>query len=301
MFIASPSGSPITPDVSGALEYCARATRTHARTFYFASRFLPKEKRQACYAVYAFCRYMDDIADQTEGDTQDPQERHHLLNLWERHLEEVYLGKTVSHPIMIAWAHIMHRYHIPIDHALTLIDGVRSDLNFTPLPTWDALADYCYKVASVVGLMTARIFRFQRDEALEYAQDLGTALQITNILRDVGEDALRGRIYFPTEDLRRFSVREDDILQHRLTDEFVHLMRHYIEKARNLYAEADKGIALLARDSRFTVRLMSTNYRRILDRIERNKYDVFTRRASVSLFRKITSIPAIALRMAWKG
>lgn len=301
MFISSSSYRLATPEILQALEYCEQVTRTHAKTFYFASMFLPREKRQACYSVYAFCRYIDDIADQPGEEAIGDVDRQNLLDLWTLHLRDIYLGKRVTHPIMIAWAHTMKTYHIPIDHALMLIEGVRMDLSFVPIRTFEELEIYCYKVASVVGLMTARIFRFTKPEALDHARHLGTAMQLTNILRDVGEDWERGRIYLPQEDMEAFGLSPTDLSRRSVTPSFRSLMQFSISRARLFYDRAEAGISMLEKDSRFTVRLMATNYRNILDDIERHDYDVFSRRAHVSFARKLVSIPTVLVHSVWKN
>jgi 15-cis-phytoene synthase len=279
-----------------AYRYCRRVTNRHAKTFSIAAHFLPAHKREACYAVYAFCRYMDDIADRILSGENALQARMQQLTLWEEDMRAATLGEHRDHPVLLAWGDTVQRFHIPWEYAQTLIDGVRSDLVFTRMRTFDELEVYCYKVASVVGLMTARIFEFDRMEALEHARDLGTAMQLTNILRDVGEDMRNGRIYIPTDDLAAFGLDDDDIRAARVDTRFRSMMRFQIARARAFYARADQGIPMLHPDSQLTVQLMSSNYRRILDVIERNDYDVFTRRASLSFAAKAAVIPSLAYK-----
>lgn len=280
-----------------AYRYCRRVTNRHAKTFSIAAHFLPAHKREACYAVYAFCRYMDDIADRILSGENALQARMQQLALWEDDMRAATLGEhRDDHPVLLAWSDTVRRFHIPWEYAQTLIDGVRSDLVFVRMRTFEELETYCYKVASVVGLMTARIFEFDRMEALDHARDLGTAMQLTNILRDVGEDMRNGRIYIPTDDLAAFSLTDDDIRAARVDGRFRAMMRSQIERARAFYARADEGIPMLHPDSQLTVQLMSSNYRRILDVIERNDYDVFTRRASLSLAAKAAVIPSLAYK-----
>ncbi len=278
--------------------YCRRITRTHAKTFFIASHFLPAPKRDGCYAVYAFCRYMDDIADRIMSGENAQQARMQQLDLWEQDLRAAIEGERRDHPVLRAWSDTVRRYHIPWEYAKTLIDGVRSDLTFTGIDTFEELEKYCYAVASVVGLMTTCIFEYDRPEALSHARDLGTAMQLTNILRDVGEDSRNGRIYIPAEDLAAFDLTEDDIHAGRIDTRFRSMMRYQIQRARSFYARADQGIPMLHPDSRLTVHLMSSNYRRILNAIEHNDYDVFTRRAHLSFAAKAAIIPQLALKMA---
>lgn len=290
----SASGSDRT--LREAYRYCRRVTHRHAKTFSVAAHFLPVQKRDACYAVYAFCRYMDDIADRILSGENALQARMQQLDLWEADVRGATLGEHQGHPVLVAWSDTVRRFHIPWEYAQTLIDGVRSDLVFERMRTFEELETYCYKVASVVGLMTTRIFGFDRIEALDHARDLGTAMQLTNILRDVGEDARNGRIYIPTDDLAAFGLTDDDIHAGRVDDRFRAMMRSQIARARATYARADEGIPMLHPDSQLTVQLMSSNYRRILDVIERNDYDVFTRRASLSLAAKAAVIPSLAFK-----
>ena len=281
------------PPVEAAYEYCRALTYTYAKTFYFASYFLPKHKRAACYAVYAFCRYADDLVDNSPTD-----EGHftgmavHLVNEWKSALSSVYAKNPGTNPVMIAWADVLDRFRIPRNLPEELIEGVLMDTYTNRFNTFDELYIYCYKVASVVGLMTSEIFGYSSPDALPHAIDLGIAMQLTNIARDIGEDAAINRIYIPKEELERFKISEGDILQNRRSESFKKLMQFQIKRAHSYYDSADKGIPYLDHDSRLTVQLMSTNYRRILGCIEKNEYDVFKKRASLSLMQKATAIPA---------
>lgn len=296
--IASPDiiGPPV--DLRAAYEHCRAVTMQHAKTFYFASIFLAKRKREACYAVYAFCRYVDDLVDceAAKGEVDDEAVTVALAR-WRSALDAAHVGTVEARPDIVAWVDTMERYSI--DRALPelLIEGVMSDMRpSVRYATFDELYDYCYKVASVVGLMTSEIFGYSNRAALDYAVDLGIAMQLTNILRDVGEDLANNRIYLPAEELDRYGVDEHELRQGRATSAVQQLLRFQIDRARGYYARADRGIAMLERDSRLTVALMSTNYRRILDAIEGNRYDVFSRRASIPLYRKLVSVPTLWYR-----
>ncbi len=294
--------STITLDA--AYEVCRRVTFTHAKTFYFASHFIPKHKRAACYAVYAFCRYVDDIVDvaMERGDvTRDDAVR--LVEQWRSDVSALYDPSTTpsaasndrtyeSRAVLLAWEDTLSRYHIPRHLPEELIEGVLMDTTFTRFNTYDELRDYCYKVASVVGLMTSEIFGFTDQRAVPHAIDLGIAMQLTNIIRDVKEDAERGRIYFPEEEYRRFNVSADDLNHGRWSENMRDLIRWQVERADALYTSADLGIPYLDADSRLTVQLMSTNYRKILRVVESMDYNVFKGRASTSLLQKIASIPS---------
>ena len=274
--------------LDAAYEYCRGVTREHARSFSFCARFLPPAKRRAIHAVYALCRYVDDVVDRAgAAPDRDPRE---TLEAWRTRLRD---AGPDDHPALRAWRDASATFGIDAALAEELMRGVLMDLSQVRYATYADLEVYCYRVASVVGLMTSEIFGYSDPQALERAAALGLAMQLTNICRDVGEDAALGRIYLPRDELSRFGVDESAILERRLDDRFVDLMRFQIERARRLYADAEPGIAQLSRDSRFTVLLSSRLYGRILDRIERNGYDVLSRRAYVPLHLKIAAVPAV--------
>ena len=280
----------IAPDVRAAYERCRAITQDASKTFYLASLFLAGEKRRAVWAVYAFCRTADDVVDRTApaGD------RLHALAELERKLVAAYAGDA-SEPIFIAYADAARRFGIPIEPALALLRGARMDVTIRRYATYEELCEYCYLVASTVGLLVSPILGYASPEALEYGILLGRAMQLTNILRDVGEDALMGRIYLPAEDLARFGYPEGRVFEQAVDDRFVALMRFEIERVRALYAQAEPGIAMLSAESRYTVRLALSLYRRILRAIERNDYNVFTRRAYVPLRSKLATALAVAI------
>jgi phytoene synthase len=291
--------------ISAAYEVCRRVTRTHAKTFYAASHFIPAEKRNACYAVYAFCRYVDDIVDvaMERGDvTREDAVR--LVEQWRNEVGQVYSGdrhKGANAPdmahqdraaVLLAWEDTLQKYHIPRHLPEELIEGVLMDTTITRFATYAELEVYCYKVASVVGLMTSEIFGYSSPDALSYAVDLGIAMQLTNIIRDVKEDAVRGRIYLAHEDMVRYEVSEQDILTNRFTKNVRGLVAEYIRRADVLYRKADTGIAMLESSSMVTVLLMSRNYQKILRVVEGMDYNVFLRRASIGLLPKLMAVPS---------
>lgn len=289
------------PQVESAFEYCREVSWKHAKTFYFATHFLPPPKRRAVHAVYALCRYVDDIVDHSEDKlsrkslTKDKIIL--LINKWRSDIELCYGGVLIDHPIMIAWHDTLKKYHIPKNLPLELIDGVCMDLKQNRYETFDELYTYCYKVASVVGLMTSEIFGYSSEESLKHAIELGIAMQLTNILRDVGEDAQKGRIYLPLEDLKRFNITEAEVLNGTISENFINLMKFEIERARNYYNESEKGIAMLSQDSRLAVKVSHDNYSRILRRIEEINYDVFKQRAFVSNTKKLALLPYMWLKV----
>ncbi len=286
--------------LGSAYRYCREIAKHHAKTFYLATLFLPKPQQKPIFAIYALLRTVDDLVD----NAQDQLEAGHItrtdinrmLEEWMEKLRNCYQGKHGGDPIMMAWHDTLLRCHIPIELPLELIEGVAMDIEFNPFQTFDELYVYCYKVASVVGLMTSEIFGYSDRRALRHAIDLGIAMQLTNILRDVGEDIDRGRIYIPLEDLERFGYSREEFMQKTMNERFRKLMQFQIERARNYYLSADEGIPMLEKRSRFAVAISSVNYGNILTAIEENGYDVFTKRAYRSFTQKISTIPHVWLK-----
>jgi phytoene synthase len=271
-----------------AYRYCDALTQAHSRTFYLASDLLPSAKRSAVRALYAFCRVSDDLVDQ---DGVDPQAK---LNTWRSLALAAQPG--THDPVALAWADVRARYHIPGRYAEQLIDGVARDLTGAHYATFDELAVYCYGVASTVGLMVMHIIGFADAEAIPYAIKLGVALQLTNILRDVGEDWQAGRLYLPQDELAAFGLSDADIgaaSAGEMDERWRDFMRFQVERARRIYAEAMPGIALLDPDGRFAIGAAAELYRGILDDIEAHGYDVFSRRARVSTWGKLRRLPGI--------
>lgn len=273
--------------VEESFRYCRSLAYKHAKTFYFASYFLPKEKRNACYAIYAFCRTIDDIVDASPNTLDHEKLASTSLDTWRSLLSG---SSSTSSEIVPAWNKTVLQYSLDPSLAAELIDGVAMDLTVKRYKRYQDLLGYCYKVASVVGLLTKNIYGGHSDEATKYAVDLGLAMQLTNIIRDVGEDAERGRIYLAREDILRFGLSEDSILRRERNPSTIQLLKEYMNRADKLYESANRGIPLLDRDSQLTVQLMSTNYQQILRCIERNEYQVFDKRASVSFFGKILGV-----------
>lgn len=283
--------------IADSYQFCRLVTLRHAKTFYFASRFLSHNKRNACYAVYAFCRYVDDLIDQQvahSGGIADGAAIQRTIAQWQCDLDRVYAGDSGATPVMVAWGDTLRRYNISRNLPDELIEGVMMDLRpAVRYRTFDELYTYCYKVASVVGLMTSEIFRYSNPAALNHAVDLGIAMQLTNILRDVGEDWRMNRIYLPQQELQAFGLDDNAVARGKVTLEFRRLMEFQIERANSYYRSAQRGIRMLEPDSRLTVTLMSRNYQGILEAIRRNNYNVFTQRASVPLPRKLLSVPKL--------
>lgn len=274
--------------------YCRRITRHHAKTFSFALRFLPRPKWDAVCTVYAFCRYADDIIDEAPAGSRKEAVAAAIAR-WRDDLVAVYEGRTVEHPIMIAWADMLRDYPVPQEYALELITGVSTDLQRSRYETFSDLETYCYQVASVVGLMTIEIFGYSDPLTSDFAVKHGIAMQLTNIIRDVGEDAGKDRIYLPQDELARFGCAEEDFLAGKMTPAFIELMKFQIARARQYYAEAFRAIHLLNPDSQMCVKLMGAIYSDILTAVERNGYNVFDHRAFVPLTGKLLKVPRLYL------
>jgi phytoene synthase len=267
---------------------CSEIARAHGRTFFLASRFLPPDRRRAIHAIYAYCRIADDIADRST----DIVTAARTLDAWERQLDEP------TDPIAVAFAAVRARHNVPRAAARELLAGVRMDLAPSRFATWDDLRLYCYRVAGTVGLMVAPILGCQDDEALPHAVDLGIAMQLTNILRDIGEDARRGRIYLPLEDLAAFDCNPEEIVRGRPSGRFADLLAFEIARARALYADARRGLPALSPSGRLTAMAGSELYATILTRIEEMDYNVLEARAHVSTRRKLCALPGIAVTFA---
>ena len=288
-------------DLEKAFEYCKSVTKLHAKSFYFAAKFLPQHKRRAVYPIYAFCRHVDDEIDEiSEGNEAEAFE---TVERWKSDLKEVYFPAKPQNCkkamngnqefVLLAWQDLLKTYKIPQNLPLELIQGVLMDTTIKRYETFEELYVYCYRVASTVGLMSSEILGYADEKALEYAEAMGIAMQLTNILRDIKEDAAMNRIYLPQEDLRRFNVTETQIFANEFDKNFRELMKFQIARAREFYAKGEKGIGLLEKDSRFTVLLASRIYAKILDEIEKQNYDIFTKRAYTTKSQKIFSIPKI--------
>ena len=251
-------------------------TKSSNTSFYYSFSLLPRQKREAIHAVYAFCRYTDDIVD--EG--TDQQSKVLRLRRWRLELGRALRGRS-SYVILNQLGATARKFNIPVDHFYDLIRGMEMDLIKTRYETYDELYRYCYLVASTVGLMCRQIFGYRNDSTRDYAVNLGIALQLTNILRDIKEDAKRGRIYIPAEDLRRFSYREEDLLACRYTPEFVNLMRFECERASRYFDIARAALGNEDKRFFFAARIMWSIYAHTLQRIKRSNYNVFERRISV--------------------
>ena len=265
--------------------YCRRIVRRHARTFWLASHFLPDAKRRAAFALYAFCRVADDLVDEAAaGRVSDVSAE---LASYRLRLENALAGRP-SDPVFRELAVAAATYQVPHPVLVELLDGVARDCAPVRYESWRALSGYCEGVASSVGEMCTYVFgvdgdELVRDRALRHARTLGVAMQLTNILRDVGEDGRQGRCYLPAEDLAAHGLSAAEVLRGDLAEDprWTALMAFEIARARQLYAEAIPGIALLQADARRCAHACAVGYAGILEAIERNRYDSFSTRASL--------------------
>ena len=257
--------------VAAAYDHCEALTRGARSSFYWGFRLLPSDRRRALSAVYAFCRAADDIADEP-ADRADPAR---LLARWRAELAAAYAGRP-RHPIGVALADTVQRFPISESHFAAVIDGVAMDLARDRYDRWDAdLERYCHGVASAVGLIAIEIFGYKDQSARDYAIHLGLAFQLTNILRDVAEDARRGRIYLPREDMERFGCREADVLAGRVTDAFRAVMAFECARAGEYYGRARFSLAEEDRQALAPAEAMRLIYEQLLRRVVFLRYDVF--------------------------
>ncbi len=247
-----------------------KVTRGSGSNFYYAFLFLPKQKREAIYAVYAFCRLSDDLVDEANagGDAAA------ALTRWRKELD-ITFQDSVGHPVIVAVGQVARRFNIPKVYFEELLNGMEMDLRRSRYATFDELYSYCYRVASVVGLICIEIFGYTNPRVKEYAERLGIAFQLTNIVRDVAVDAKRGRIYLPQDELRQFGYSEDELRAGVYNDAFVELMRFQCERARGYFHSASLALPSEDRRSLLAAEIMRAIYYRLLLRIEQERYNVF--------------------------
>jgi phytoene synthase len=268
-------------------DYCQQKAAASGSSFYYSFLFLPPERRRAITALYAYCREVDDAVDETS----DESVARTKLAWWRKEVAAMLSG-TPTHPVTKALLPHLATYALDGKHLVAIIDGMEMDLNQTRYLDYPALKRYCWHVASVVGILSASIFGATRKETLEYAERLGLAFQLTNIIRDVGEDARKGRIYLPVNELQQFGVTAADLLNARHNDNFEKLMAFQAERAQKTY---DEAFALLPKEDRRAQRpglIMASIYRTLLTEIENDKYHVLEHRISLTPLRK--------LWLAWK-
>jgi phytoene synthase len=267
--------------------YCEQKLAESGSSFAYSFRFLPPPRRQAITALYAFCREVDDVVDEVT----EPTVARTKLAWWRREIAAVF-GGTPQHPVALALAAVVGRYPLPREHFDAVIDGMEMDLEHTRYLDFASLERYCHRVAGVVGLLSAEIFGYQDPGTRTYARELGIGFQLTNIVRDVGEDAQRGRIYLPQDELRRFGVGDGDIFGRRTTPAFASLMAFQVERARTYYARAFAALPERDRRAQRPGLMMAAVYRALLTEIERDGYRVLDRR--------VTLAPLYKAWIAWK-
>ncbi len=277
-------------DLDEAYEACAQITRDASTNFYYAFLTLPKDQRRAIYATYAFCRLCDDIVD--EPDRDDPATE--LAQVRVR-LGEAYEGDE-SGPIWTALADSQRRFGIGKDHYAAVIDGCEMDLTRSRYETFDDLVEYCKKVASAVGLVCIEVCGYEDQDAVQHAVDLGIAMQLTNVTRDVAEDAANGRIYLPQEELSRFGYTEEELLAGKVNGSFRELVRFQVSRAREYFERGNRLFPLLDRRSRACPQAMAEVYMGILDKIEDADFDVMSSRIRLSKRTKFTLAARLWLR-----
>lgn len=268
---------PMTPE-----EYCQQKAASSGSSFYYSFLFLPPNRRQAITALYAFCREVDDVVDECS----DPQIAASKLVWWRQELDRLYAGRP-EHPVTQALQRVLPEFNLPQEQLLEIIDGMEMDLQQTRYLDFKALSLYCYRVASVVGLLAAEIFGHTDRQTLKYAHDLGMAFQLTNIIRDVGEDARRGRIYLPLDELKRFDVPVADILAARHSENFRKLMEFQIERAEHYYTQAMSQLPDVDRKAQRPGLVMAAIYRTLLEEIKRDECRVLNQRTSLTPLRKL--------------
>ncbi len=295
-------------DIAQAYDHCQRIARERAKNFYYAFRTLPRDKRRALYAVYAYCRLCDDIAD----DDMPIESKRRMFADTRALLERALAAAAEAHPArastaalppeFAALSHAVARYHISTIHFFDVLDGVESDLVKTRYANFGELREYCRKVASAVGLICIEVFGFQDPRAPRYATDMGIALQLTNILRDIKEDAARDRIYIPQDEMAECGVGERELKDGVMSDGFRALMRRQTARARAHYERSRPLFEMVEPESRTCLRSLHAAYSAILNRIERSGFDVYSRRIGLSAAEKLFIIARLwadgALRAA---
>ena len=263
-------------------EYCQQKAAASGSSFYYSFMFLPPPRRRAITALYAFCREVDDVVDEV----RDPEVANAKLAWWRRETALVFAGQP-THPVAVELQSIVGEFDLPAAHFQTVIDGTAMDLAQHRYLDFTELELYCHRVAGVVGLMSAEIFGYVDPATKGYARDLGVAFQLTNIIRDVGEDARRGRIYLPQDELQRFGVAPSALLRGEYSSEFRHLMRFQAARAQTWYERAFAQLPAQDRKAQRTGLVMAAIYRTLLDEIALDGYKVLDRRTSLTPLRKL--------------
>jgi phytoene synthase len=274
---------PVAPTVDEAYAFCRSIAHRYGSNFSVGFRFLPPVKRKAVYAAYAWCRWADDIADEPSDSAESVLDR---LAAWQSELDATYAGSP-SHPITIALADALQHFAIPKSAFVALVDGCRQDMIKTRYQTFDELLQYCELVASSISDISLAIYGYRTPAALDYGRNLATALQLTNVTRDVGDDLDRDRVYLPQEELARFGVTESDLFARKENDAVRRLIEFQIERASSYFRAAEPLVRELSFDARFPTLLMGGIYATVLARLRSNPLVVLRKRLSLSRVEKI--------------
>lgn len=294
------SSVSVQASLEQAFEACRAETAQWAKTFYLGTLLMPPEKRRAIWAIYVWCRRTDEIMDSPEASKQPKEELIRQLDTWEVSTRRLFQGE-VKTDLDLVMADTIERFNQPLQPYLDMIDGMRMDLEMTRYQDFEELKTYCYRVAGTVGVMSQSVMGVDSSytsapwseaaDTTNSAVALGIANQLTNILRDVGEDRFRGRIYLPLEDLQRFSYSEKELMEGVVNDRWISLMKFQIQRARDWFQRSEDGVRFLCADARWPVWTSLRLYRGILDAIEANGYDVFNKRAYVPKYKKFLDLP----------
>jgi phytoene synthase len=277
---------PVSPSVDEAYAFCRDVAHRYGSNFSVGFRFLPPVKRRAVYAAYAWCRWADDIADEPSDSPASVRER---LNAWQGELDNTYAGRP-SHPVTIALGDALQHFAIPKSAFIALVDGCRQDMVKTRYETFEELLGYCELVASSISDISLAIYGYKTAAAIDHGRNLATALQLTNVTRDVGDDLDRDRVYIPREELERFGVTERDLFERRETDAMRRLIEFQIERATGYFRAAEPLIRELSFDARFPTLLMGGVYATVLAKLRRDPLVVLRKRLSLSRVQKLMVI-----------
>ncbi len=265
-----------------AYKYCRNLTIKADSNFALGFRFLPKHKRNAIYALYAFNRCADDFVDEES----DPLRKKELIEKWDYNLEQCYKNETDNHPVLIAFSDAVRKFNIPKKPFKDAILGFKMDLEINRYNTFEELKVYCERVAGTISIMSLCVFGLLDDKAYQFGDDLSMALQLTNIIRDVGKDVGKNRIYIPIKEMNKFNYSEDELLSGTINENFIKLMKFQIKRAKSYFEKAENLIPLINTDARLTTILMAGVYLNVLRQVEKNNYDVFNKFARVSKLKK---------------
>jgi 15-cis-phytoene synthase len=263
-------------------EYCQEKAAASGSSFYYSFLFLPEARRRAITALYAFCREVDDVVDETS----DAGLARTKIAWWRQEVAQIYHGRP-QHPVARALSDVVEPFELEESRLQEILDGMEMDLDYNAYPDFEALKVYCHRVAGVVGILAARIFGYTDPRTLDYAADLGLAFQLTNIIRDVGEDARRGRIYLPLHELAQFGVTSEDIAHSRETERFRELMEFQISRAQSYYEQAFSKLPAADRKAQRAGLVMAAIYRALLEEIRADGSRVLTRRTALTPVRKL--------------